>query len=103
MPVCTFPCLAVFRFLFFSFFLFYDVHVSPVVSSGPVREKGRRGSEASTWPLVRVVILDRLLAQLREWSDVPRETVRKPQVGSHGARLTSTETRSQQYRNVGGG
>lgn len=78
--VCTFPCLAAFLPLF----LFYGVHsFSPVVSSGPVCEKGRRGSETPTWPLVRVVILDQLLTELWEWSDVPRKAVQQPQVGSH--------------------
>lgn len=88
------PFLAWLSFFFF-FFILWCTFFFPVVSSGPVREKGRRGSEAPAWPLVWVVVLDRLLAELREWSDVPREAVQQPQVGSHGPRLTSTETRSQ--------
>lgn len=81
-------------------FPFYDVNsLFPVVSTGPVCEKGRRRSQTPTWPLVRVVILDHLLTELREWSDVPRKTVQQPQVGSCSPAQTQTET-SGQYNSI---
>lgn len=99
-PVCTFPRLAVFL-PFFHFMM--CIPIFPVVSPGPMCKKGRRGSETPTWPLVRVVILDQLLTELREWSDVPRKAVQQPQVGSNSPWQTWTQTRGQcnSIKNVG--